>query len=84
MGEAVDHSLSRLAPEDIRALVAYLRTVPAIVSPDLPATLAAAAMTRLSPEWELVTFARKRELHLTHKIYGFLQIAGALVVIGRN
>ena len=40
MGEAVDHSFSRLAPEDIRALVAYLRTVPAIASPDLPATLA--------------------------------------------
>ena len=43
MGEAVDHSLSQLAPEDIRAVVAYLRTVPAIASPDLPATLAAAA-----------------------------------------
>ena len=43
MGEAVDHSLSRLAPEDIRALVAYLRTVPAVASPDLPATLAPAA-----------------------------------------
>ena len=40
MGEAVDHSLSHLAPEDIRAVVAYLRTVPAIPSPDLPATLA--------------------------------------------
>jgi mono/diheme cytochrome c family protein len=40
MSEAVDHGLSRLAPEDIRALVAYLRTVPAIASPDLPATLA--------------------------------------------
>src|SRR6202043_1420413 len=43
MGEAVDHRLSRLAPEDIRAVVAYLRTIPAIASPDLPATLAAAA-----------------------------------------
>ena len=43
MGEAVDHSLSHLAPEDIRAVVAYLRTVPAIVSPDLLATLAASA-----------------------------------------
>ena len=43
MGEAVDHSFSRLTPEDIGAVVAYLRTVPAIVSPDLPATLAAAA-----------------------------------------
>jgi mono/diheme cytochrome c family protein len=43
MGEAVDHSFSQLAPEDIRAVVAYLRTVPAIVSPDLPATLAAPA-----------------------------------------
>jgi mono/diheme cytochrome c family protein len=40
MGEAVDQSLGRLAPEDIRAVVAYLRTVPATPSPDLPATLA--------------------------------------------
>jgi mono/diheme cytochrome c family protein len=43
MGEAVDHSLSRLTPEDIHAVLAYLRTIPAIASPDLPATLAAAA-----------------------------------------
>jgi mono/diheme cytochrome c family protein len=40
MGEAVDHSFSKMAPEDIRAMVAYLRTVPATPSPDLPATLA--------------------------------------------
>ena len=40
MGEAVDHSFSRMPPEDIRALVAYLRSVPAIASTDLPATLA--------------------------------------------
>jgi mono/diheme cytochrome c family protein len=40
MGEAVDRSLSQLVPEDIRAVVAYLRSVPAIASPDLPATLA--------------------------------------------
>jgi mono/diheme cytochrome c family protein len=40
MGEAVDHSFSRLAPDDVRAVVAYLRTVPAIASPDLPASLA--------------------------------------------
>jgi mono/diheme cytochrome c family protein len=40
MGEAVDHSLSYLAQQDIRAVVGYLRTVPAIASPDLPATLA--------------------------------------------
>src|ERR1700722_12398692 len=40
MGEAVDQSLSQLAPEDIRAMVAYLRSVPATASPDLPATLA--------------------------------------------
>ncbi len=37
MGEAVDHSLSYLAQQDIRAVVAYLRTVPATPSPDLPA-----------------------------------------------
>ena len=40
MGEAVDESFSQLAPQDIRALVAYLRTVPAVASIDLPATLA--------------------------------------------
>jgi mono/diheme cytochrome c family protein len=40
MGEAVDHSLSQLTGEDIRAVVAYLRTVPATASPDLPAVLA--------------------------------------------
>jgi mono/diheme cytochrome c family protein len=40
MGEAVDQSFSQLAPEDIRAMVVYLRSVPAIASADLPATLA--------------------------------------------
>jgi mono/diheme cytochrome c family protein len=40
MGEAVDHSLSHLGQEDIRAVAAYLRTVPATASPDLPASLA--------------------------------------------
>ncbi len=40
MGEAVDHSFSKLAQEDIKAVVAYLRTVPAIASADLPATTA--------------------------------------------
>jgi mono/diheme cytochrome c family protein len=40
MGEAVDHSLSQLAAEDIRAMVAYLRTVPPTASTNLPATLA--------------------------------------------
>ena len=43
MGEAVDESFSQLAPEDVGAIVAYLRTVPASVSSDLPATLAPAA-----------------------------------------
>ncbi|CAN5170885.1 cytochrome c [soil metagenome] len=45
MGEAVDHSFSRLAPGDIRAMVAYLRTVPAVPSPELPAKRAAVAST---------------------------------------
>ncbi|HEY3791550.1 MAG TPA: cytochrome c [Bradyrhizobium sp.] len=40
MGEAVDESFSLLAPEDIRALAIYLRSVPAIGSTDLPATRA--------------------------------------------
>ncbi len=37
MGEAVDNGLKYLTPGDVGALVAYLRTVPAIASPDLPA-----------------------------------------------
>jgi mono/diheme cytochrome c family protein len=40
MGEAVDQSFSGMAPSDIHALVAYVRSVPPIASPDLPATLA--------------------------------------------
>jgi mono/diheme cytochrome c family protein len=43
MGEAVDESFSQLAPEDIHAIVAYLRSVTAAASSDLPATLAPAA-----------------------------------------
>jgi mono/diheme cytochrome c family protein len=43
MGEAVDNSLSQLAPEDIRAIAVYLRSVPPQPSPDLPATAAPAA-----------------------------------------
>jgi mono/diheme cytochrome c family protein len=40
MGEAVDESFSQMAPADIHALVSYVRTVPAVASSDLPATLA--------------------------------------------
>jgi mono/diheme cytochrome c family protein len=40
MGEAVDDSLSWLAPEDVRSIVTYLASVPAVKSPDLPAILA--------------------------------------------
>ena len=36
MGEAVDKSLTHLVPGDIAAMVAYVRTVPAIATPDLP------------------------------------------------
>jgi mono/diheme cytochrome c family protein len=39
MGEAVDQSFSQMAPSDIHALVSYVRSVPPIASPDLPATL---------------------------------------------
>ncbi len=42
MGEAVDASFRHLVPGDIRAIVAYLRTIPA-VSSDLPAKLAGPA-----------------------------------------
>jgi len=40
MGEAVDQSFKDIAPSDIRALVTYVRSVPPIASPDLPAKLA--------------------------------------------
>jgi mono/diheme cytochrome c family protein len=40
MGEAVDHSLSQFAPQDVHAVIAYLRSVPPTASTDLPATLA--------------------------------------------
>jgi len=40
MGEAVDQSFSKMSQADIHALAAYLRSVPAVVSSDLPATLA--------------------------------------------
>jgi mono/diheme cytochrome c family protein len=40
MGEAVDESFSALAPADIHALVAYLRSVPGVASADLPSTIA--------------------------------------------
>ena len=36
MAEVVDVSLSQLSPADIRAMVAYLRSVPAISTPGLP------------------------------------------------
>jgi mono/diheme cytochrome c family protein len=40
MAEVIDNSLSQLAGEDIRAIAAYLRSVPPVPSPDLPATTA--------------------------------------------
>jgi mono/diheme cytochrome c family protein len=39
MGEAVDHSFSQMEPADIRALVTYLRSIPAVASSE-PATIA--------------------------------------------
>jgi mono/diheme cytochrome c family protein len=43
MGEAVDESFSQLTPEDVHAIVAYVRSVPGSVSSDLPVSLAPAA-----------------------------------------
>src|SRR5579871_180763 len=37
MGEAVDESFSKLTADDVHAIVAYLRSVPAVASTDLPA-----------------------------------------------
>jgi mono/diheme cytochrome c family protein len=39
MGEAVDHSLSHMEPADVRALVTYLRSIPAAASSE-PAAIA--------------------------------------------
>jgi mono/diheme cytochrome c family protein len=46
MGEAVDQSFSRMSEADIAALVVYLRSVPAIAAPELPATIAPPAAVR--------------------------------------
>jgi len=43
MGEAVDNGFAAMTPDDLRAIIAYVRSVPAIASPDLPATLATPA-----------------------------------------
>jgi mono/diheme cytochrome c family protein len=40
MGEAVDNGFAYTTPDDLHAIVAYVRSVPAVSSPDLPATLA--------------------------------------------
>jgi len=46
MGEAVDQSFSRMSKADIAALIVYLRSVPAIAAPDLPARIAPPAPLR--------------------------------------
>ena len=43
MGEAVDKSLMHLDPQDITALAAYLRTIPPVADPALPAPKTAPA-----------------------------------------
>jgi mono/diheme cytochrome c family protein len=43
MGEAVDEGLSQMAPEDVRAVVTYLHSVPSVVAPDLSAIRASPA-----------------------------------------
>jgi mono/diheme cytochrome c family protein len=49
MGEAVDLSLVHLTSEDIAAMVAYLRTVPPIANPDLPAPRPPSAIAAREP-----------------------------------
>ena len=48
MAEAVELSLSRLAPSDIEAMVTYLRSVPAIRSGNLPKTAGQASGSALA------------------------------------
>src|SRR6202046_3813241 len=59
MGEAVDERFSHMAPSDIRALVVYLRSVPAISEPDLPATIAPAAPPRPDEDRTAVALGEK-------------------------
>ena len=61
MGEAVDESLSRLSPDDIAAIVTYLRTVPEVAAADLPEPRANPApaiysegMTNASPHGQAI------------------------------
>jgi len=43
MAQAVDLSFDKLTPSDIRAIVTYIRSIPAVISSDLPATTIEAA-----------------------------------------
>jgi mono/diheme cytochrome c family protein len=52
MGEAIELSLSKLTPGDVQALVTYLRSVPSIASPDVPAVRTAVAGTAPGSELE--------------------------------
>jgi mono/diheme cytochrome c family protein len=61
MGEAVDESFSQLVPEDVHAIVAYLRSAPA-VSSDLTSTLAPAAPD-LHSEGPAVTESRGKQVY---------------------
>jgi len=63
MGEAVDLSLRYLAPADVAAIVAYVKTVPAIASSDLPAAKATAAPTSHLEGVAATTDPRGKELY---------------------
>ena len=62
MGEAVDNSLRYLTPDDIKAMVVYLRTVPAQESPDVPVVKEQPAPTHFRDGGEVAANALGRKV----------------------
>jgi mono/diheme cytochrome c family protein len=61
MGEAVDESFSKLAPEDLRALLVYLRTIPAVA--ELTTGVPAVQTASLWPLRRVDTTDRGRKIY---------------------
>jgi len=62
MAEAVDLSFAKMTPSDIRAMVAYLRSVPAVATPELPAPKSEPASA--DPKQGLVANTDERGKHV--------------------
>jgi mono/diheme cytochrome c family protein len=80
MAEAVDLSFTKLTPGDIDAIVVYLRSVPAIGTPDLPARKYEPAST--NPNEALASQAVARDSKPAEGTFANADVHGKLVFAG--